>query len=167
MVTLNLRDEIVENFARQYLWGDDTPSYSTTTIGSQHPGESPPLTFDGIAKLAIKLREWGPAPVTIWLVNRPEWLDKMTALILKPKAPLSPGLQIRIINWQTAGFDPSKEAIAYPGENRDETIRRASQGVKTEIKVIWPWVCHVPGVWIEMSDGSWRFLQDAIPSRDP
>lgn len=128
----------------------------------------PSLSLDELRRVADELLAMGPAPTAVWFVDCPDtyraFLDRLTEM--NPPVAQLPALAsdlaahiplavhgIPVVEWQMLYFDPATETIARPDEGPAE---RAWLVETFGYKRIWPWFVALPGVWVQMSDGSAR-----------
>ena len=117
------------------------------------------LTIDSLAEIYRRLKKSvAPSITAIWFVDCPwayhDFIDQFPEMA-SYKAP-NPFVRVRIdiIQWETCFFDPETEVIAEPGDDVSAMLRRGNME-----KIIWPWICKEPGMWVHWSDGRYhKFL---------
>jgi hypothetical protein len=125
------------------------------------------LTWDDVARAAAILKALPPAPVAIWFVdNERDWReleqqiktitvtveDRPEGLLNAPHFPQ--GLPIR--HFKKADLDPETEIIDSPSRGGGSMF---TEEYLSKFKRVWPYICHFPGVWIEMSNGTYGKLE--------
>jgi hypothetical protein len=106
-----------------------------------------------------------PFVTDIWFVDQPGWYEWFIAQFPQTEAmesqesligrgALRPLSGIDLHDWRRAAFDPATEVIASPEDTDVAAILRRGNMEK----IVWPWVCAVPGVWLRWSDGRYQMV---------
>jgi hypothetical protein len=126
------------------------------------------LTWDDVAKAAAYLKTLPPAPIAIWFVDcEQDWRELEQQLktltitkesvrteVSSPVPYFPPGLPIR--HFKKADLDPETEIIDSPSRGGGSMF---TEEHLSKFKRVWPYICHFPGIWIEMSDKTYRRLR--------
>ena len=109
------------------------------------------------------LRIGQPRVTEIWFIDRPAEHEQFTRRF--PKSPQTPGVSellgfemlvraIDVHDWRTDAFDPRTEVIASPFDNDVAALLRRGNMEK----IVWPWICAIPGIWLHWSDGRYQMV---------
>lgn len=116
-----------------------------------------------------------PHAVAVWVVDRPEVVPKVKELLAdvlthENKEGLPSSIfGLPVIEWERR-LKTEDELIELPPVIPDEvpfkdklymdlTIRPMQEILRKGGQKFLPWICGIPGVWIKMSDDSWRLVE--------
>lgn len=116
------------------------------------PASGMTVSFGDLEAAVATIKAAQPVATTIWFVDRPnDYYAFLNSTGMTTSRFLVGGyyrvLGIKIYNWEKRFFDAENEIIAGREDNRRDLIQKYPD------KVIWPWFCNEPGIWVELSDG--------------
>jgi len=130
--------------------GDDA-GY-TVAVGPEGDGG---MTIEAFWETVRQLRNRSPYVTEIWFVDCPhhyhDFVNTFPQALPGSEAHRTMTLRIDIQQWESRFFDPETEVIARPDDDVPAMLRRGNME-----KIIWPWICAEPGVWVHWSDGRYQ-----------
>lgn len=140
------------------LWGE-------ASAVSGQPENEETLGWEQLSAVIKQFRLREPHITAIWCIDRPAEYEQLAAQLPQVEsgaehpsplgfAPL-PLPRIDLHDWRTEAFDPRTEVIASPLDGDVAALLRRGNMEK----MVWPWVCAIPGVWAHLSDGRYQMVQ--------
>ncbi len=114
-----------------------------------------PINLEELQALMQEARK-RPFVTEIWFVDRPAEYEQFVTQFPQGAEPVGvlPLARLDMHDWRTDAFDPRTEVIASPlDDDVAALLRRGNME-----KIVWPWICAIPGIWLHWSDGRYQMV---------